>query len=573
MVAEQRRGRLEVGVGFCSERGPREQNEDYVGVFQGGADQLARFGVVAAVADGVGGHKGGRVAAELAVRGFIDGHLGQSEMLGVRRTSARSIEAVNSWIHKLGRLDPNLEGMACTLTALVLRGRQAHVVHVGDSRLYRLREDRLDLLTTDHAWTQPGMKNVLQRAVGAADGVQIDYAADAGRVHDRYLLCSDGVHAYVSNAVLRRELARRASPDETARAIVAAAAAARTGDNATALVLDVLDLPPANRIDLELEIAAQPIIAPPRAGITVDGFALDTVLSDGRYTRVFKGRDTLAGRDVIVKFPKPLTGAEDVLRQAFLRETWISARLRSPWVGEMIMVPPERRSCLYLVLPFYSGETMEARLLRPPRLALAEGLDMGVKLARGVAALHRAGIIHRDIKPENVIIERSEGGKIGVRLIDLGVARLPNIDDFGPEHGPGTPSYMAPELFAGGPGDEQADQFALGVTIYRLFTGAYPYGEIEPFTKPRFGRPAPLSARRPDLPAWLDQALARAVAVNPDERFGDVLEFAFELEHGAIRAAPVLPQRRPIYARNPLLFWQVISALLALAVIVLLALR
>lgn len=572
-MTEQRRGRLEVEVGFCTERGPREENEDYVGVFQGGPDQLARFGVVAAVADGVGGHKGGRVAAELGVRGFIDGHLGQSEALGVRRTSARSIEAVNAWIHAHGRQDPALEGMACTLTALVLRGRQAHVAHVGDSRLYRLRGDRLDRLTLDHTWKQPGMRNVLQRAVGAADGVQVDYAAEAASVHDRYLLCSDGVHAYVSDGALREELLRRASPQETARAVVAAATAARTADNATALVLDVLDLAPANRLDLELEIAAQPIISPPAAGVTVDGFALDAVLSDGRYSRVFRGRDTVEGSEVILKFPKPVTGAEEALRQAFLRETWITARVRSPWVGGMIDVGPERRTCLYSVLPYYAGETMEERLGRPPRVPLAEGLDMSVKLARGVAALHRAGIVHRDIKPENVIIERHESGKIGVRLIDLGVARLPNVDDFGPEHGPGTPSYMAPELFSGGAGDERSDQFALGVTVYRLFTGAYPYGEIEPFTKPRFGQPQPLHVRRPDLPAWLNQALERALAANPADRYGDVLELAFELEHGAIRAAPVLPGRRPLYARNPLLFWQAVSALLALMVIVLLALR
>jgi hypothetical protein len=64
-------------------------------------------------------------------------------------------------------------------------------------------------------------------------------------------------------------------------------------------------------------------------------------------------------------------------------------------------------------------------------------------------------------------------------------------------------------------GDESADLYALGVTVYRLFARAYPYGEIEPFSKPRFGAPASLTARRPDLPAWLDKAIARAIAVDP----------------------------------------------------------
>ena len=87
----------------------------------------------------------------------------------------------------------------------------------------------------------------------------------------------------------------------------------------------------------------------------------------------------------------------------------------------------------------------------------------------------------------------------GLRLVDLGVCRAPHLEDFPQQDIPGTPSYMAPELFQGQRGDEASDLFALGVTVYRMFAGAYPYGEIEPFSKPRFGKPQPLCARRPDL--------------------------------------------------------------------------
>jgi serine/threonine protein kinase len=132
---------------------------------------------------------------------------------------------------------------------------------------------------------------------------------------------------------------------------------------------------------------------------------------------------------------------------------------------------------------------------------------------------------------------------------------------------PGTPSYMAPELFKGSPGDELSDQFVVGVTIYRMFTGRYPYGEIEPFSHPRFRNTAPLRARRPDLPAWLDQAIGRAVAVKPDERFHDVLELVFELEHGVMRAPPLATGPRPVYQRNPLAFWKATAALLFFALI------
>jgi hypothetical protein len=113
----------------------------------------------------------------------------------------------------------------------------------------------------------------------------------------------------------------------------------------------------------------------------------------------------------------------------------------------------------------------------------------------------------------------------------------------------------------------------LGVTLFRMFTGAYPYGEIEAFSRPRFGRaPASIAALRPDLPSWLDQVLLRLVAVRPADRFDDALECVFALEHGELHAAPGPPRRLSLIERDPLRFWQTVSAVLAL-LLLLLALR
>ena len=297
-----RSNRLEFRVGIASERGERPRNEDYAACYAGSRGQQARFGAVAAIGDGVGGAKGGRVAAELAVRGFIDGHLSQNEMLGIQRNCARTVEAINRWIHSLGRRDEALAGMACTLTALILRGRQAHIIHVGDSRAYRLREERLDLLTADHTMGG-GLAHILTRAVGAEESVRVDYAVDTMRIYDRYLLCSDGVHGGVPDGRLAEILARRSAPEETARDLVQSGLAARIGDNATALVIDIIGLPPANQADLAFASASLPLIPLPKQGAVVDGFALQTMLADGRYTRVFAAEDLIEERRVIAKFP------------------------------------------------------------------------------------------------------------------------------------------------------------------------------------------------------------------------------------------------------------------------------
>ena len=147
------------------------------------------------------------------MRSFIEGHLGQNATLGIHRSSARTVEAFNSWADSTGRSDEKLAGMACTLTALVLRGRQVHVIHVGDTRAYRWRDGRLDQMTTDHAMAGAGLQHILTRAIGAEESIRIDYAADTLRLYDRYLLCSDGIHGGVANREIAEILARRNAPD------------------------------------------------------------------------------------------------------------------------------------------------------------------------------------------------------------------------------------------------------------------------------------------------------------------------------------------------------------------------
>jgi serine/threonine protein kinase len=148
------------------------------------------------------------------------------------------------------------------------------------------------------------------------------------------------------------------------------------------------------------------------------------------------------------------------------------------------------------------------------------------------------------------------------------VVRIPGMEDFPPEEIPGTPGYMAPEMFDGEPGNEATDIYALGVTMFRAFSGEFPYGNPDATSPPRRKRPIALSALRPDLPAWLQAALARAIAIDPAERYRDMIEFAVEMEAGPARAPLALGRPRTLLERNPVLFWQGVAALLALALVV-----
>ena len=561
---------VRASVGFCSDKGPRKQNEDFAAAVIGAELPEPRREVVAAIADGVGGAKGGRVAAELAVRGFLDGFWDLPETMEVRRAGARVISALNKWINAMGREDPELKGMACTFTALVLRGRVAHLLHIGDTRAYRLRRDRLTCLTADHAREGgPGQSRVLTRALGAESEVRLDYAAQPVGLHDRFLLCSDGVHAFLTDESLAALLRERSAPDDTARALVAAALDSGSADNCTAMVLDVVHLPTAASADVGGAIMQLPLIPTPVSGETIDGFALKALISDGRYSRLIGALDEVEGGEVALKFPKPQVAAVATHHAAFVREAWVGAHVHSPWVAHVLELPPGRQTCLYTAMPLYQGELLEARLTRRPSLSLEEGRAIGIGLARGLSALHRAGIIHRDVKPDNVILEG--GGSL--KLVDLGVVRVPGWEDFPPADIPGTRAYMAPEMLEGEAGNEATDIYALGVTMFRAFTGEFPYGNADAVSPPRRARPKDLAALRPDLPAWLGAVLGRAIAVDPAERFRDAMEFAAEMEAGPPRAPP--PARRPqtLLERAPVRFWQGVAALLALALLASLLLR
>jgi serine/threonine protein phosphatase PrpC len=550
-----------VSIGTHSAQGPRPRNEDFVGAVLGSQVAAERRDVAAAIADGIGSARGGRVAAETVVRGFLDGFWDVPETMEVQRAGARILDSLNGWINAQGRQDANLVGMGCTFTALVLRGRLAHLLHVGDTRAYRWSNDRLVRLTSDHVRDDRGRSPVLTRAVGIEAELRLDYTSHAVALHDRFLLCSDGVHGSLVDEAIADILKVRSAPDDTARALTDAALEAGSTDNCTALVLDVVALPTARSADVGTHIRRLPLIPVPQVGDTVDGFVLNVLVSDGRYSRIFGAVDDVDGGPVVLKFPKPQVAAVETYHAAFVREAWVGTRVTSPWVAHVIELPPGRQSCLYNVMPLYTGELLESRIARQPAIGLEEGRRIAVRLAHAAAALHRADIIHRDIKPDNVMLE-AEGS---LKLLDLGVVRLPGLEDVAPEEIPGTMAYVAPEMFQGEAGNVATDIYALGVTVFRMFTGTFPYGNVDATSPPRQERPRDLATLRPDLPAWVQAVLARAIMLDPAERFRDMTDFAHEFEAGPAYAPP--PVRRPLtlYERSPVRFWQGVSALLAIA--------
>nr|WP_314433271.1 protein kinase [uncultured Brevundimonas sp.] len=567
--------RLEIAAGFATARGPKPDNQDFGGVHLGSAAEQREHGVVAVIADGVSGSKAGRAAAELTTRSFIDGYLDQNPLNGIAANGIKALRGFNRWLHSRGKIDPAMEAAATTFTALILRGREAVALHVGDSRAWHFRDGVLTRLTEDHTRAQAGLSHVLYRAVGIEADVKLDVRHVGLQPHDRLLLTTDGAHGVLTEEALARLMGRRGSPDADAKAILAAATEAGTRDNATAIVIDVVQTGAPDWEAITAEAEGLVIQPPPETGDNVDGFHLMRLVADGRYTRLFLARDTLAKEGagevgtVVLKFPKTAVVSERGARIAFLREAFIGRRIDSPNVGRVLTLETGRQGRLYIVQPFYSGTTLHRRLAEDGPPEIAPGIDIALKLARGVAALHRAGVTHRDIKPDNVILE-TDGG---LKLVDLGVARLRRAEEFAEAEAPGTPGFKAPEMYDGESGNARTDQFALGVTLYRLFTKTYPWGEVDPADAPRFDKaPTPPSRHRPDMPAWLDAAILRAVSPDPEDRFEDVEELIRVLETGSAAAAPP-PRTLSLIERDPVRFWQGVSLLLVVLLAISIATR
>lgn len=406
-------------------------------------------------------------------------------------------------------------------------------------------------LTVDHVWEHPELKNVLSRAVGLDRHFQLDFADGELQEGDCFLLCSDGVWGVLGDARIRETLLAQLDAQQAAASLVSLALAAGGEDNASAVVARIEQLPPLNLRDSLEGTARLPL--PPRfkPGQTFDGLRIEEVLHDSRATLLYRVTDVDSGQPLVLKTLRPeLADDADEIR-ALIMEEWRARRVVSPFFAQLI--PAEGRSCLYYLQTWHEGATLQRMLDTGLHFSVGEAVQHGIRLLKGLSGLHRLDIAHRDIKPDNIHIGRD--GRL--RILDLGVAVSLSEDDATPGN-PGTPSYMAPELFSGEKAVAEHDLYAAGVTLYHLLTRKYPYGEVEPFQHPKFGEPMTPTRYRPDIPGWLENVLLKAVSKNPSQRFETAEEFLLALERGASRPLG-RPQVTPLAMRNPLLTWRIIA--------------
>lgn len=541
---------LGISYGGASLAGERPVNED---AFAASPPHRLK-GAVAVIADGLSSSERAQKASQTVVTEFIDEYLATPDTWTVKASAARVLNALNRWCC-------HHDGMATTVSAVVAKGRTAHIFHVGDSRVYRFRNGDLEQLTRDHA-----RQSMLTNAIGMELDLEVDYLAEDMAAGDVFVLTTDGVHGALPTPRLRQSvvaaLAETPALEPASRAVLDAALQQGSEDNLSCLLMRVDQTPDEDIDEAHRRLTRQVIPPVLRADARIDGYRVLRAIASGTRSHLYLVEDS-AGKRLALKAPSESFAEDAVYLDGFLREEWIGKRIDHPGVMKILHRPESR--FLYLLAEHIEGQSLRQWMLDNPQPPIEDVRRLVGEIAKALRAFQRLQVVHRDLKPENVMIDRDGNPKI----VDFGTAYVQGFDELEnavrETHPVGSVGYVAPECLLGQPATHAADLYALGIVAYEMLAGTLPYKPpMAKDAKAYLNRPyVPLAnAGRSDVPKWMDIALAKATAQNPAHRYEALSELVTDLT----RPNPELIRRvesAPLLEKNPTLFWQLVSALLA----------
>ncbi len=368
---------LHVGIGQATRTGRAAENQDFAACYVGPQprNQLT-IGLVAALADGMGGAKGGRVAAELAVRGFIEGCLGQPATLGVARIGARAADAVNRWIntHRPIGSGPERHGLHPECTGSVRPQEYPSGPCWGLARLPPARQRAVAAHHRPHAGR--ARHDACADARGGRGGQLARRSRQGNRALARSLPHLQRRRAWRALAQAdpsrcspgaRRRRKRRCNSSSRRRRAPNRTTRPRSCSMSS-------HCPKRSSRTWKLANADQPLRNAPSSGDVIDDYELGEMLADGAYTRVFRARDRRGGRERRCSSFRSRGRASSrccAPRCCARCGSRVTCAARSS--PRSLEPPAERRTCLYGVLPYYEGETLERRLRAPSAGAARRG--------------------------------------------------------------------------------------------------------------------------------------------------------------------------------------------------------
>jgi serine/threonine protein phosphatase PrpC/predicted Ser/Thr protein kinase len=536
-----------------SSSGPkRQKNEDAFAYWESGDDEVRRRqGAIAVVADGVGGSKSGEVASKMAVDIALAIFQDTDPRTPTKQLLKEIFDRANLAIYEAGMKDPSGGRMATTLSVCIFRDKELAIGHVGDSRVYLVRNEEIRRLTDDHSYTGLQLKlrlitehearashlrSMLTRSVGPEPIVRMDFKRLKLASHDRILQCTDGLYCFINDGEIS-EGVDRLNMDEICPYLIALCERRGTDDNLTAQVvqIDRLSEPLYNTSISFLKTSPHGpethMHNEVQVGDVLDNrFRIDEVVSRSGMASIYKGHDLLTEETVAVKVPHMQFESDPGSFARFQREAEIGKRLNHPNILRFINVTKQSRP--YIVMEYLEGRTLSSVMNEVRPIPIPDAVQIASALCDALAHMHEQGIVHRDLKPQNIMI--CDDGSI--RIMDFGIAKateMRRITFAGFSPAMGTPDYMAPEQVKGRRGDERTDIYSLGAMLYEMTTGRVPFEGPNPFIVMNSritGDPIAPRKVNPKISLELEEIILHAMEREPSRRYPSAAAMKAELD-------------------------------------------
>ena len=489
---------------------------------------------VAVLCDGVGSAQEGAMAAKKVTFHIINNFKNIPKIWSIEKAIKEFITSINSILYTQSIHEYERPEYVTTVTVCVIKGNRLYGANAGDSRIYLLRDNKLNQLSHDH--NEDGMDNVLSNAVGISPNIEIFYFENNIQKDDKILLCSDGLYSLMSNDTLSKNI-----PNGAYYMVKKASSLVEDNlpDDTSAIVLEVLQ---ADQIELMKNLNLE-IPEKLKKGDVIDGYKLTLSLIQNDRTWVCKKNE----QEYIIKFaPYEALDNEEIL-DLYIKEAWNAKRLKAGFFPKSFI--PKHRTARYYLMTKLEGMNLK-QYLKKRHLSIDEAINLAKTLISMGEYLLKFNLVHGDIKPENIIVMQRDGKRI-FKIIDFGSI----TEVFTLTNKAGTPSYLAPERFKESAINERTEIFSIGVTLYESLTGTFPYGEIEPFQNPTFGSVKKPQKLNNNIPNWFESLILRAISTDENQRYSNYSYMKFELEH-PLKVKPYFDKKTPLLKKDPLAFYK-----------------
>ena len=563
---------LKVSIGQYSNKGRKEINQDFHDVHIPTEPQLTSKGVAIAIADGISSSQVSQEASKVSVVSFLEDYFSTSDSWTVKKSAQTVLTATNSWLYSQNRqdryhLDLN-KGYVCTFSALVIKSATAHIFHMGDARIYRIRNENIEVLTTDHRVWISKEKSYLSRAMGMDTNLNLDYETTDVEVSDIFLLMTDGIYEFVSNELLIKTVNENIEDLSLAAKMISDLAYEnQSDDNLTIQILKVDNLALKNVDEIQKQLHER--IMPPilEARMTFDGYEILRELSHSSRSHIYLVKDIQSQDLLVLKIPSIDLKDDSAYLERFMLEEWIGRRLNSENIVKS-HIPTRKSEYLYNITEYIQGQTLTQWMIDNPKPKIEIVRDIAQQIAKGLNAFHKLEMIHQDLRPHNIMIDSNNC----VKIIDFGATRVEGLIESNvnleQENLQGTALYSAPEYFLQEIGTSKSDLFSLGVIIYQMLSGELPYGvQVARCENKSAQNKLTYQSLYPKFPVWIDETLRKTLQIDPNKRYDEISEFIYDLYHPNKKY--LNKKKVAIIEKNPVIFWQSISFILFIIILIL----